>query len=449
MTNAPPPLWINRIAGHSDVDPTVLIAHPLNWRSHPENQTAALDAAIDDIGFWRSVTVNQTSGVIIDGHLRVARAVATGQPTIPVEWVTMNPDEEAKALATADSIAGRARTNTARLDELLRGIQAMSPGLQDFITSFAKEHKIFLDEHERVVDPGPQIDRAEALALKWETTPGQIWIIPSVQTPGRAHRILCGDSRRRDDVARLMDATVADIVVCDPPYGVAIVGRTADALTIENDDLGELGTRVLVGEAAKAWPLKPGGTFYVFSPAGSTEMAFRQALEDADYQLRQSLVWVKHHFVFSRMDYHWKHEMILYGWRDGAGHFFVPDRTLDTLLQDDEADLEHLSRKELIEMAGHYREALVASSTVWREDRPSRNLLHPTIKPMPLVARLLRNSSLAGDVCFDGFIGSGTTLLAAEETGRICHGIDVAAKYVAATLERAALAGLEPLLETR
>lgn len=445
MTSAP--IWSNKIVGHSDVDPKTLVAHSLNWRAHPANQSTALDAAIEDIGFWRSVSVNRRSTVIIDGHLRVARAVATGQPTISVEWVDLTEDEERKALATADAIAGRAATNTANLDTLLRSIEAATPGLQDFLASFAKEHKIFLEEQPRIVDPGPQIDRAEALMQQWETAPGQIWAVPSTALPGRIHRLLCGDSTDPANVARLMQGQQAAIVVTDPPYGVDYTGKTADALTIDNDDLGEIGTRRLVGAAAKAWPLKPGGVFYVFSPAGNTELAFRLALDDAQYTLRQTLVWVKQHFVFSRMDYHWKHESVLYGWNKGAGHFFVPDRTLDTLIQDDEPDLRSLSKGALIDLLTHYREAMVAASTVWREDRPSRSLLHPTIKPTALVVKMLRNSSLATDIAFDGFMGSGTSLLACEECGRLAYGMEIEPKYLAATLERSARAGLLPYRE--
>jgi DNA modification methylase len=205
----------------------------------------------------------------------------------------------------------------------------------------------------------------------------------------------------------------ARLVFTDPPYGVGYVGKTKEALTIENDTLGDAGTRILVSAALLLAPLGPGAAFYVCSPAGNTETAFRLAIADAGLQLRQCLVWVKQQFVMGRQDYHWRHESILYGWKDGAAHYFVDDRTQDT---------------------------------VWEIDRPHVSAEHPTMKPVDLVQRAIRNSSRQGDIVYDAFLGSSTSIIAAEQTGRVCFGIEIAPEYVAVGLERLNGLGLSPTL---
>jgi DNA modification methylase len=228
------------------------------------------------------------------------------------------------------------------------------------------------------------------------TQPGDLWLL------GR-HRLLCGDSTKAEDVARLMDGDTADMIFTDPPYGVDYVGKTKDALKIQNDTLGDEGTRELVADALRMAPLKPGGSFYICSPAGNTETAFRLAVMDSGLELRQCIVWVKQQFVMGRQDYHWRHESILYGWHAGAGHYFINDRTQDT---------------------------------VWEIDRPSRSEMHPTMKPVALVEKAIGNSSLPSQVILDMFTGSGTTVIAAEQSGRICYGMELDPRYVDVSIRR-------------
>jgi DNA modification methylase len=217
------------------------------------------------------------------------------------------------------------------------------------------------------------------------------------------HKLLCADSRVEVQLARLFGAKRADLLFTDPPYGVGYVGKTADALTIENDDLGDEGTRQLVADLLRAAPLKKGGSFYICSPAGVTETAFRLAIADAGMSLRQCIVWVKDRFVLGRSDYHWRHESILYGWKSGSAHFFTPDRTKDT---------------------------------VWEFERPSVSSQHPTMKPVPLIEEAIDNSSKSGQLVYDACIGSGSTLMACESKGRRCYGADIDPRYCEVTLRR-------------
>jgi DNA modification methylase len=207
-----------------------------------------------------------------------------------------------------------------------------------------------------------------------------------------------------------MAGEAADMVFCDPPYGISYVGKTREALKIENDALGTEATRALVADSMRLALkyMKGGAAFYVCAPAGCSEdgdmgLAFRQALADAGMRLRQAIAWVKDAFVMGRQDYHWRHEDILYGWKEGAGHYFVNDRTQDT---------------------------------VWEIPRPRRSEEHPTMKPVELVTRALANSSRPGELVYEPFSGSGTTIAAAEKLGRRCYAVELDPRYVDVAVRR-------------
>lgn len=194
-----------------------------------------------------------------------------------------------------------------------------------------------------------------------------------------------------------------DLIVTDPPYGVDYVGRTKDKLKISNDALTPVQTQALVADAMRLSPLKPGGVFYVCSPGGDMELYFRLGLEDAGLQLRQAIVWVKDVFVMGHSDYHWRHETVLYGWRDGAAHYYAGARDQDT---------------------------------VWDVRRPKRSKGHPTTKPLGLVERAIWNSSRRGEIVLDPFAGGGSTLVAAKALGRRAIGIELEERYCAETARR-------------
>lgn len=212
------------------------------------------------------------------------------------------------------------------------------------------------------------------------------------------HRVMCGDATDADEVAELMDGAVANMVFTDPPYNVGYIGRTKKALRIKNDAMKadkfrELLERAFALQYAHS---RAGAPIYVCHAALRTD-AFAAALDGTGWHVAQCLVWAKHHFVLGRSDYHWQHEPILYGWKPGAPHPWYSDRK---------------------------------QTTIWHFKRPMRNALHPTMKPVELVAYALRNSSAAGDVVLDTFAGAGSTLLAAEETGRTAYVMELDPRYV-------------------
>lgn len=179
--------------------------------------------------------------------------------------------------------------------------------------------------------------------------------------------------------------------------------------------------------------LKPGGAYYIFH-ADTEGYNFRKALMDAGGQVKQNLIWVKNALVLGRQDYQWKHEPCLYGWKEGAGHYFINDRTQTTVFED-KADLDKLSKEELKDMIKEIIEDKTPT-TIIHEDKPLKNDVHPTMKPIKLISRLVKNSSKPGENVIDFFGGSGSTLIACEHLGRNCYSIELDPKYVDVIIDR-------------
>jgi ParB/RepB/Spo0J family partition protein len=394
-----------------------------NPRRHDED-IAGLVRSIEHYGWTNPILVQEKTNRVIAGHGRLEAAKQAGIKKVPVIYLKMT-ETEASAYTVADNkLAENSRWDEEALAGIMRELQAEQYDLT--LMGFSDDDiNLLLTAEEETIER-TMLDEIPDPPKKPTTKRGQLWQLGK-------HRLLCGDSTEPTQVQAATQKRSADLVFTDPPYGVEYVGKTKDALTIKNDNLGDAGTMALVIDAARAWPLKPGGCFYVCGPAGDTETAFRLALRAAKMTLRQCLVWVKHHFVMGRQDYHWRHETILYGWADGAAHYFLSDRTQDTVM-DEEANLNRLGKKGLIEIIKAYRRG--ENTSVWREDRPSRSLLRPTIKPIALIAKAIRNSSTLDQLVFDGFGGSGSTLIAAEHTNRQAVLIETDARYCDVTIER-------------
>jgi site-specific DNA-methyltransferase (adenine-specific) len=218
------------------------------------------------------------------------------------------------------------------------------------------------------------------------------------------HRLLCGSSTEIDTWGKLMVDELCDLVVTDPPYNVSYVGKTKDALTIENDAMGDGDFYQFLYDfyTALSSYCKSGGGWYVWH-ADSEGANFRKAMADAGIMVKQCLIWVKSSMVMGRQDYHWKHEPCLYGWKEGAAHKWYTDRKQTTVLE---------------------------------FDRPNRNAEHPTMKPIPLISYQIGNSSKKGDLVCDAFLGSGTTMVAAHQLERKCYGMELDPKYCQVIIDR-------------
>lgn len=233
-----------------------------------------------------------------------------------------------------------------------------------------------------------------------------------------------------------------DLCVTDPPYNVNYgsiyeenYGEERNDKKILNDNMDDTSfynfLNAFYNQMMRV--LKEGGAFYIFH-ADSEGYNFRKALLDAGGVVRQNLIWVKNTLVLGRQDYQWKHEPCLYGWKDGAGHYFVNDRKQTTVFED-KVDLNKLSKDELREMVDQLLEDKIPT-TIIHEDKPLRNDVHPTMKPIRLVSKLISNSSKRGENVIDFFGGSGSTLISCEQLGRNCYTIELDPKYVDVIIDR-------------
>ncbi len=399
LSSAP---WRSRIVGHGEVAPADLVPNPENWRSHPQEQRDALGGALEDVGWVMEVIVNQTTGNLVDGHLRLDLALSRGEPFVPVTYVELTHDEERLVLATLDPLAAMADAEVIPLQELLAQLDPHNAALRGMLGDLGDQYST---RRPGLVDP----DDAPGLVEETDIKRGDVFALGD-------HRLACGDATMFDDVDVLLAGEQIDLVWTDPPYGVNYVGKTEQALTIQNDALSPMATRSLIRDALRLCPLRAGGVFYIAAPLGPTSLAFLEALEDVAWTLHQTIVWVKDRFVLGRSDFHYQHEglltgvigegeadLIAYGWTDGAAHLFTGNRR---------------------------------QSTVWDIPRPSASREHPTMKPIELVARSIEFSSHSGDRVYDPFAGSGSTIISAEQTRRRCYAMEIDPRYVAVAIKR-------------
>ncbi|MBR8702284.1 MULTISPECIES: DNA modification methylase [unclassified Fusobacterium] len=249
-----------------------------------------------------------------------------------------------------------------------------------------------------------------------------------------SHRLMCGDSTNSKDVQILMNGEKADLMITDPPYNINYEG--SDGQKIKNDNMSsEKFFEFLLEFYKNAFEnMRLGAAYYVFH-ADSETIAFRKALEDAGFKFSQCLIWVKNGFNLSRQDYNWRHEPCLYGWKLGTSHFYINDYSQDTVLESYE-NLKKKSKEELIEKLLQLQNQLEEKSTIIRENKPLRNDVHPTMKPLKLLGRLMANSSKKGWNVLDLFGGSGSTLITAEQLGRKAFLMEYDPKYCDVIVKR-------------
>ena len=379
-----------------------LRANPKNWRRHPPSQEAALRGVLEDIGFADAVIARETpDGLeLIDGHLRQE---VMGDQVIPVLIVDVTEEEADKMLLTYDPLAMMAHADQDQLLHLLRDTQFESKAVNDMLEAVANGERLPMpDLTEPVEDPGPEIDRADELREKWQTERGQVWEV------GR-HRLICGECTAVTDMDALLGRVNPQMMFTDPPYGVNYEGGHFNP---NRDKLIGDDSTDMYGEFL---PLAMGvveGPCYMWF-AGSRGHAVYTAVTEAGAEIHALIIWHKTNATYAAMNaqYKQRHEPCLY--------FKPKGRTLRWCGPTDE-------------------------NTLWEIKRDAVNDNHPTQKPLALPLRALGNHS--ADTVFDPFLGSGTTMVAAEQLGRICYGMEIEPKYVAVTLERMSGMGLEPKL---
>jgi len=403
------------------------------WAQNPRKNAAAIQPVLESIrrfGFGAPILARRADGEIIAGHTRLAAAVELGLDRVPVRYLDLDP-ADAHLLALADNRLGEiAEWDDAQLLALLgdlrqqdseaAAVAGWSDGEIDSLLKAAGDELLRDADGERaVIEDDAPVDRADELREKWQTARGQMW-------QAGEHRILCGDSTKAEDVARVMGSDVAVVMHTDPPYGVDVCGGTHDPRDeknygsggrVANDALDDAALTELLHAALTnaAKHMAPGAAFYVWHPPTRAAL-FLETVRRVLAPHRQIVIWSKQNFVFGRQDYHWQHEPCLYGWLPGAAHTWLGSRN---------------------------------QSTVWTAPPVGADLekkLHPTAKPLFLAARAIQNHARDGEVVIEPFSGSGSTLVAAEQTGRACRAIELEPKYVAVALERLSAMGLEPRL---
>jgi len=264
------------------------------------------------------------------------------------------------------------------------------------------------------------------------------------------HRLICGDSTDPIYMTELMDNKTADLLITDPPYNVdykekgrsllklgytnkRIIENTNNKIANYKMTDSEFYEFLLKSFLSSFERMKRGGCFYLFYASRET-LNFRNAISQAGFSIRQELIWNKNSFVLGRQDYQWKHEPVLYGWKEGASHYFTKNRALTTVIED-KPDIEKYSKSELKNLVKELLQGNIPT-TVIDEDKPVRNADHPTMKPIKLIGRLIKNSSRREDIVLDMFAGSGSTLMAAEQLDRTCYMVELDPAYCDVIIKR-------------
>jgi DNA modification methylase len=247
------------------------------------------------------------------------------------------------------------------------------------------------------------------------------------------HKVLCADSTKPENWDKLVEDKELDLVVTDPPYNVNYQGGTG--LKIMNDNMTDDAFYLFLLDFYKATndKVKPGGAWYVWH-ADSEGVNFRNAMQNSGILMKQCLIWVKNALVLGRQDYQWQHEPCLYGWKDGAAHYFTYERNHTTIIED-EQDFKSMTKNQLLKTLEKIYSNYIPK-TVIHEDKPSRSAEHPTMKPIPLIGNCIKNSSQRGWIVGDAFLGSGTTMVAAHQLNRKCYGMELDPKYCQVIIDR-------------
>lgn len=247
------------------------------------------------------------------------------------------------------------------------------------------------------------------------------------------HKLICGDSRETDTWAKIMEGKLADMIMTDPPYNVDY--ESEDGRSIENDKMGNKKFYQFLYDffTAVFSYTKPGGAIYVWH-ADSEGINFRTAMVDGGFMYKQCLMWVKNSFAFGMSDYHWRHEPCLYGWKPGAAHYFTDDRTNSTVIEDN-LDYKKMTKQQLVDTLLDLK-TKDYTGTVLRHDKPLKNDLHPTMKPIKLLAPLISNSSKRNELVIDAFLGSGSSMVASHQVGRICYGVELSPNFCQVIIDR-------------
>lgn len=376
------------------VDVNDLIPYANNARTHSAEQIKLIQSSLREFGFINPVIIDKDNGIIA-GHGRVIAAKKEGFKKVPCVRVEHLTEAQKKAYILADNRLAELsewdeemlKIEIEELDGLDFDVDLLGFDLSDFV----------FDTGEDISSDVIEDDYEEPVPKKAKSRPGDIYQLGN-------HRLMCGDSTNLKDVQSLMSGALADLLITDPPYNVDYHGGTAEKLTIKNDSMEDAQFRAFLAEAFNCADsvMKPGAVFYIWH-ADSEGFNFRAACKEVGWNVRQCLIWKKSSLVLGRQDYQWQHEPCLYGWKDGAGHLWASDRKQTTILE---------------------------------FEKPKKNDVHPTMKPVKLFDYQICNNTKEKDNVLDLFAGSGTSIIACEQNGRICYAMELDPCYVDVIIDR-------------
>ena len=367
-----------------------------NYRTHDDKNKKLILKSLKKCGAGRSILIDK-QGEIIAGNgvyeqaknlnIPVKIIETDGSELIAIKRTDLDTEsKKRKELALADnSTSDNVTWDLSNLKSDFDLSELPEWGLEGLVEVEQLDPEITEDEV-------PSNEQVETRVKR-----GDIWKLGE-------HRLMCGDSTVITDVEKLMGGEKADLLLTDPPYNVAYEGKTEEKLTIKNDKQDDSQFLQFLNDCFSCAfsVLKEGASFYVWH-ADSEGLNFRLAIKNAGLTLKQNLIWVKNSMVLGRQDYQWRHEPCLYGWKEGAAHNWYSDRKQTTILE---------------------------------FDRPTKSKEHPTMKPIALFAYQLGNSTKRGGLVLDLFGGSGTSIIASEQTGRKCYTMELDEHYCDVILQR-------------
>lgn len=366
---------------------SIKITELTEYENNPRNNDEAVEAvanSISEFGFKVPIIITKDN-TIVAGHTRLKAARLLGLSEVPCIVADDLDEEQIKAFRLADNKTAEIATwDFEKLEEEMLSIDLdmIQFGFDDFYGDIPTDA---VDDDFDVFDELPE---------ESESKRGDLYVLGE-------HRVLCGDSTLKEDVHRLVDGAEIDMIFTDPPYNVDYEG-TAGKIQNDKQEDSEFYEFLFKAFSNMFEHTRPGGAIYVCH-ADTEGLNFRNAYKNAGFKLASCLIWVKNSLVLGRQDYHWRHEPILYGWKEGAAHYFVDDRTQDT---------------------------------IWEYNKPRRNEEHPTMKPLELVGKAISNSSKPNELILDLFGGSGSTLIAAEQLSRKSYLMELDERYVDVIVKR-------------
>ena len=373
-----------------------LIPYANNARTHSKDQINKLRSSLREFGFINPILIDKDYNILA-GHGRVMAAREEGIKEVPCVLVEHLTEAQKKAYILADN---RLAMDAGWDDEML-ALELENLKELDFdmdLTGFdaAEIDELFSNIHDKDVQDD-DFDVDAALEEEPISKQGDIWLL------GR-HRLICGDSTKAEIYEKLMEGKKANLCVTDPPYNVNYTAGSENERKIKNDNMEDKNFYEFLLASFKNIfnSLDDGAAAYIFH-ADTEGLNFRKAFKDAGFHLANVCIWAKQSLVLGRSDYQWQHEPILYGWKPTGKHRWYADRK---------------------------------QTTIWNFDRPTKSELHPTMKPVPLLAYPIKNSSVTNCIVLDPFGGSGSTLIACEQIGRICYAIELDEKYADVIVKR-------------